>query len=686
MTGGRNDASRAASPNSAPKVNPDIAEEAARLRAENAELTRRLSRLEARADGLEGQLGQALHAIEDQRQSRRALDREIVEMRSLLAEAERQLGNVRQTFIYRIGEAIVSARTWKGLRSLPRRLIALRRAYREKRGNAGPSVENRQRVSQRLRYVEEAVNVLSNHGLDAAGAHVRGMPERHAEEKARALVELALAGLADHPGRAGGLGLEAAGLNPREPRLRALVMALFDHGQVMAPADLLAKMDGGLMSSPADLARRDVILAHRSQLVAPMAPPPRAADRPGGRPRLAVVTPRASPQHGDAVALRAQAVLRAADDAGIEAFLVTPPGYQYPANGNGSPVLETVGTATAVRLAPSDASLEAFDAFVSETSGNLARVFARRHITHVHAMAGTPLATAALWAARAKGAKTTLDVAAAPAFGDRTGPSWEASERFCSGLSLFAETLGAADQVIVRSKAVADELVERRLIDHPMIIEDALPDDLALAPAESVNEVRHELGLSDQRLIGVFEAIDDDEGLADLVRALPAIHKAEPRAAVFFCGAGKGSANLVRLAARLGVADHVFIPTGFVRGRTADYLSAFSVAAFPKRRALSRGLSAAFELQAVLAVGAPVVATDTTWARDWINPGITGLAVEPADVDGLAEAIVRVLGDADLAGALGHAGRVLVLSRTRRAVIDPRILATLDGPSGRAAA
>ncbi len=686
MTGERNDASRVRQSKSANKVEPDIAAETLRLRAENAELARRLLGLEARADGLKGELDEALRAIEEQRQSRRALDREIVEMRSLLAEAERQLGNVRQTFIYRIGEAIVSARTWKGLRSLPRRLIALRRAYREKRGNAGPSAENRQRVAQRLRYVEEAVKVLANHGLDAAGAHVRGLPERHAEEKARALVELALTGLIEHPGRASALGLEAACLNPTEPRLRALVLALFDHGEVDGPANLLGKMDAGLMSSPADMARREVILAQRRQLAAPMTPPPRAADTPGGPPRLAVVTPRAAPQHGDAVALRAQAVLRAADDAGLEAILVTPPGYQYPADGDGSPVFETVGAAKAVRLAPSEAPLEAFDAFVSETSDSLARIFARKHITHVHAMAGTPLATAALWAARARGARAVLDVSATPSFGDRAGPSWEATERFCSGLSLFAETLRSADQVIVRSKAVGDDLVERRLMEDPMIVEDTLPDDFALAPAASVNDVRHELGLSDQRLIGVFETIDDDEGLADLVRALPAIRKAEPRAAIFFCGAGKGAANLVRLAARLGVADHVFIPSGFVRGRTADYLSAFCVAAFPKRLPLSSGLSAAFELQAVLAVGVPVVATNTPWAGDWIDQGSTGLAVEPADIDGLAEAIIRVLGDADLAGALGRAGRDLVLSRTCRAVIDPRILATLEGAAGRAAA
>ena len=112
-----------------------------RLRAENAALQARIAELEPKAiegEALRAELEEALRRNEEKRQDRRSLDREIVEMRSMLAEAERQLGNIRQTFIYRIGDAIVAARTWKGLRSLPRRLLALRRAYLERRGLSGP--------------------------------------------------------------------------------------------------------------------------------------------------------------------------------------------------------------------------------------------------------------------------------------------------------------------------------------------------------------------------------------------------------------------------------------------------------------------------------------------------------------------------------------------------------------------
>lgn len=660
-----------------------------RLRAENADLQARLAELEpkaAKAEALRIELGEALRRSEEARRDRRALDREIVEMRSMLAEAERQLGNIRQTFIYRIGDTIVSARTWKGMRSLPRRLIALRRAYREKRAMFG-SADGRQRpTAERLRYVEEALKVLATGGLDAAVKHVRSMPDRHSNEKARTLVELALAVRVEQPGRAGTLGVEAAALNPNELRLRALVLALFDQGEVGAPAALLAGMSEGLMASPADQARRETILAHERQLSAPLVFPAPAAVTHDGAPRLAVISPRSLPQHAEAITFRAQAVLDAASDGGHEAILVTAPGYQYPNAGDGEPVQRKVGAIQVIRLGAGDAPSEAFDRFVAETGDTLAALFLRHRITHVHALAGTPLAAAALWAARRVGAKFTLDVGGVPTFGDRAEPSWEATERFRAGYSLFADLARSSDQVIVRSRAVALDLRARGLVGDAPIVEDALPASFVRASEASVRDIRRELGLADQRLIGVFETIDNDEGLADLVRALPAIRQVCPDAAILFCGSGKGGQTLMQLAARLDIADHVLIPSGFVRQRTADYLSAFSVAAFPKRRDLGLGLSAAFELQAALAVGAPVVAADNSWARDWIVEGETGLIVAAGDIDGLARAVLRFLGDQALADRMGKAGQGMFRARSQRAVIDPRVLAILADTSGLAAA
>jgi glycosyltransferase involved in cell wall biosynthesis len=512
------------------------------------------------------------------------------------------------------------------------------------------------------------------------------MPERYAPERARALVELAHAVRLDQPARASELAVEAAGLNPKEGRLRALVIALFDQGEVSAPTAILEALPDQLMVNAADRPRRETILAHRRQLVSPLAFPQRAADVRAEAPRLAVVSPRSLPQHAEAVTYRAQAIVEAAMSVGHEAVLVTSPGYQYPRGGDGEPAPRVIGPINLIRMPPSDAPLDAFDNFVPEAGAVLAALFLRRRISHVHALAGTTFAAASAWAARRIGARFTLDIGAVPNFSDRIEDDWERTERYRAGQTLFAELIRSADNVIVRSRAVAECLVAQGLLVDAPVIDDATPAAFVRASKASIAEIRQELGLGDRRVIGVFEALDADEGLADVVRALPAIRQADPSATILFCGSGRGAQSLSHLAARLGVAEHVMVPANFVRQRTPDYLSAFSVAVFPKRRGSPLGLAAPFELQAAFAVGAPVVASDVPWARDWVDDGVTGLMARPADPQDLAGQIIALLGDPSLAARLADAGAERVRDRADRKVVNPRIVALMKAASQRAAA
>ena len=61
-----------------------------------------------------------------------------------------------------------------------------------------------------------------------------------------------------------------------------------------------------------------------------------------------------------------------------------------------------------------------------------------------------------------------------------------------------------------------------------------------------------------------------------------------------------------------------------------------------------------------LAAGRPVVAFDVDGAREVCLNGSTGFLVRPGDVEGLAEAVIRLLQDRALASRLGAQGRELV--------------------------
>ncbi len=639
----------------------------------------------AELNSLRAELEDAIRENLERRQAIRALDREVMQLRSMLAEAERQMGNIRQTFIYRIGETIVSARTLKGLRQLPRRLIALRRAYLEKRGLTEGAGRSYSAISDRMRYVDEAVRIHQSQGLEAAVNYLRTVPVGEMAAKARALLELAHAVYPQDPARAASLAVDAGSLNPSDPRLRALVLALYDHGEVDAPALILSALNDVLADTPVDRLRRETILAQERQLASPLRfPEPEV--RAAGPVQIAVVASRSLPHHLEADAFRAQAVMDAARASGLNAWLVTPPGYQYPASGDGSVVNRILGATPMLRLPPAGPAPGAFESYVKEVGSLLADEFKRHNITCVHALADPVLNAAACWAARTIGSRFILDIGEIPSFGSEIGHTWQRTERFRSGLSLFAELIRNSDRTIVRSRALASALTELGIQMDSIVVDDSVPSAISRVPEIEIDGVRQQLGVGDQKIIGVYESQDGDEGFYDFLEAFDIVRRSEPNTLILLLGTGRGAEALRQRAAIRGVAEQILMPADAARRNIAGHLSICEVLVFPKRRPFAPGLAASFELQTALAIGAPVVAADTAWSREWVVEGVSGLLVRPGDAHALAEAILRILRSANIRDALKQGGHDLVHGRSGATVIYPLLASIFQGTEPRAAA
>jgi glycosyltransferase involved in cell wall biosynthesis len=86
-----------------------------------------------------------------------------------------------------------------------------------------------------------------------------------------------------------------------------------------------------------------------------------------------------------------------------------------------------------------------------------------------------------------------------------------------------------------------------------------------------------------------------------------------------------------------------------------------------------------------LAVGTPVITADTEGARELLTNGVDALLVEPA-ADALAEAIVALRDDRELASRIGRSGRDTFERRASEAVLGPRWRALLEGVRARRSA
>jgi glycosyltransferase involved in cell wall biosynthesis len=584
--------------------------------------------LQAELDRLRAQVRAAEEALRDRLALQRELDRELVELRTVVRELETQLGSERRTLAFQLGQAVMHVDTLRGFLAMPGRVRAALRDHRARL--AVDPAKTGARPAHRLRYVAAAIQAARRGGSDGAITYLRALPARAGSDKARAMAEGALALVRTDPAAATAIGMEAAALAPSEARLKALVWALYDEGHVLDPArlgDMLACHAG----SSADRGRFAAIAADRTVLAGSnVAASPLLDQGTGG---LAIITPRQFPHHADAWSCRARTIAEAAAANGRSVRILTEPGYRYPLHGDGKTHLVIAGDKLEVGHLPQPRQGANGSPDLVEV---LADAIADDGIGCVHVVAHDVLAQAAVLAARRANKPYILDVGAIPACGTDGRPEWALTERFRAGLLRLSHQCRGASKVIARSAAIA-EMLRQEVGQASITVEhDILPDGLLHVPDEP-GRLRRELRVdADAVLVGIIGPTIVDDRVVRLLDAAALVRSRRPDVRFVFLGPGRAAQGLRRHAARMHDPDMVLVPDTFVRQRLGLYLRNFAVTLFPEQH-LEPGLSAPFELIVAQAAGTPVVAVDSAWARDLLP------ASQRVDKAGVPDAIMALL-------------------------------------------
>jgi glycosyltransferase involved in cell wall biosynthesis len=238
-----------------------------------------------------------------------------------------------------------------------------------------------------------------------------------------------------------------------------------------------------------------------------------------------------------------------------------------------------------------------------------------------------------------------------------------------------------ADLVVANSAFIARQFDGLALRQPVTVIHN--PVDLTRFDPETVDraEVRRELGLGeDQVALAVVAQLTPWKGQDDAIRALAGLRDAGRERAVLlvagsakFSGAGTQYDNagyaegLRRLAAELGVEDRVrFLGE---RGDVPRVLAAADVLLLPSwREAFGR-----IAIEA-MAMGKPVLATDSGGPAEIVRPGVDGLLLAPKQPEAWARALEPLVDDAATRARMGAAAR----ERSRDFSVPVHAAAMLD--------
>jgi glycosyltransferase involved in cell wall biosynthesis len=208
------------------------------------------------------------------------------------------------------------------------------------------------------------------------------------------------------------------------------------------------------------------------------------------------------------------------------------------------------------------------------------------------------------------------------------------------------------DTLVVNTLVTREYVIERREM-APERIEviyngiDVSRFDLAV----DVRAKRIELGLRPDGLVaGIVGRFVEQKDHAGFLRAAKLVSERNPAAQFLCVGRGPTLEATEALANELGIADKVVFAGE--RSDVPEIMHALDVLVLS-----SRWEGFPNVLMEAMAASCPVIATRVGGSPELVVDGESGLLVPPEEAPALSSAMLRVLGDKELATALGQGGR-----------------------------
>ena len=207
-----------------------------------------------------------------------------------------------------------------------------------------------------------------------------------------------------------------------------------------------------------------------------------------------------------------------------------------------------------------------------------------------------------------------------------------------------------ASAVVSVAEYCADYLVDKGVDSGKItVIHNGIPDH---QPSETARgDIRSEWGFdSEHVVIGVASRLDPVKGIEYLLDAFARVANDHSNARLVIIGDGTVRGALEERSSALGIRDRVVFAG--MRNDVPRCLEALDIFALPSLAEYhSIGL-----LEAMRA-GLAIVATSVGGNTESVRDGKEGMIIQPADAEGLATALGRLVEDRDLRKCLGQAAR-----------------------------
>lgn len=232
-----------------------------------------------------------------------------------------------------------------------------------------------------------------------------------------------------------------------------------------------------------------------------------------------------------------------------------------------------------------------------------------------------------------------------------TSHNWPSKLRSMRAYAVLdRQVLRRFDRIVVLSKQVHDRLVRAGVVRRKVC---TIPNGIDVERfTNATPTLRAELKTSNP-IVGFIGRLVEEKGGQILLHAAKQILHAKSNVIFVFVGDGPCRQSWQDLSTRLGIANHVLF-TG-ARSDMAEVYASCDVVVLPS---LVEAMPMC--LLEAMAADKPIVASAVGSIPEMIAPQKTGLLVAPGDPKTLAQSLLAVLNDSELARQLGQSARTIV--------------------------
>jgi glycosyltransferase involved in cell wall biosynthesis len=184
------------------------------------------------------------------------------------------------------------------------------------------------------------------------------------------------------------------------------------------------------------------------------------------------------------------------------------------------------------------------------------------------------------------------------------------------------------------------------------VIPHGIDASLFLQPPDK--ELKKWLGIADEKVVSFVARLSKDKYANDVIEIASRVCQIQKDVVFLIVGDGKDRENLEKLSHDLGLDKNI---------KFLGYQPHNKVAQIMLLSDINLCLLSGFSLIEGAMSGKPIVAYDIEWHSELIKNNETGLLVAKGDIEGAANAILKILDNAELARKMGENARRLAIEK-----------------------